>query len=61
MIVAAGWTSACSGGEPAVADHLLDEAVVVGDLAELAVAEEVRARVADVPDEQLPSVRACRR
>ena len=41
------------GGEPALADELLDEAVVVGDAAQLAVVQEVRARVADVADEQL--------
>ena len=33
-------------------DELLDQAVVVGDLAELAVVQEVRARIADVTDEQ---------
>ena len=38
-------------GEPAVAHELLDEAVVVGQLAQLAVAQQVRARVADVADE----------
>ena len=40
------------GGELALADELLDQAVVVGDLAELAVVQQVRARVADVTDEQ---------
>ena len=40
------------GGELAVADELLDQAVVDGDLAELAVAQEVGARVADVADEE---------
>ena len=42
------------GGELAAADHLLHEAVVVGDLGELPVAGEVRARVAHVPDDQVP-------
>ena len=40
------------GGEPAVAHELFDEAVVGGDLAQLAVVQEVRPRVADVADEQ---------
>ena len=41
------------GREPAFAHELLDEAVVVGDARERAVVQEVRARVADVADEQL--------
>ena len=40
------------GREPALAHELLDEAVVVGELRERAVVQEVRARVADVADEQ---------
>ena len=39
------------GGEPALADELLDQAVVDGELAELAVVQEVGARVADVTDQ----------
>ena len=38
------------GREPALADELLDEAVVVGDPAQRAVVQQVRARVADVTD-----------
>ncbi len=41
-------------GEHPVADHLLDEAVVGRDLGERAVAGEVRARIADVPHDQVP-------
>src|SRR4029453_14559110 len=40
--------------ELAAADHLLDQAVVVGDLRELTVTDEVRPRVADVPDDEVP-------
>ena len=40
--------------ELAVADHLLDQAVIVGDLRELTVADEVCPRIADVPDDQVP-------
>ncbi len=36
------------GGELAFFDHALDEGVVIGDLVEIAVAQEVRARVTDV-------------
>ena len=39
-------------GQAPFADELPDEAVVVGELAERAVVQEVRARVADVADEQ---------
>ena len=35
--------------DPALVDEALDEGVVAGELADLAVAEEVRAGVADVP------------
>ena len=52
MIDRCGCTSACSAVSSPVCDQLLDEAVVGGDLAQLAVAQEVRARVADVADEQ---------
>ena len=38
--------------EPALADELLDQAVVVGELAEVAVVHEVRTGVADVADEE---------
>ena len=37
-------------GDPALVDQGLDEGVVVGELADLAVAEEVGAAVADVAD-----------
>ena len=40
------------GREPAFAHQLADEAVVVGELPERAVVQEVRARVADVADEE---------
>ncbi len=43
------------GCEAAFADELLDEAVVVGRAVQRAVVEDVRARVADVADEQLAS------
>ena len=43
--------------EAALAHELLDEAVVVGDAAQLAVVHEVRARVADVADEELAAAR----
>ena len=41
--------------EATLADELADEAVVVGELTQGAVVHEVRARVADVADEQAPA------
>ena len=43
-------------GDPALVDEALDERVVLGDLADLAVAEEVRAAVTHVPERQLLAV-----
>ena len=45
-----GWTSASSGESSPAADELGDERVVVGQLLELAVADAVGARVADMAD-----------
>ena len=45
-----GWTCGLLGGELAAPHELGDERVVVGQLLELAVAQPVGARVADVPD-----------
>jgi hypothetical protein len=43
------------GGDPAVVDERLHERVVVGDLRELAVTDQVGARVADVAEREPPT------
>ena len=48
-------------GQLALAPQLLDQRVVVGDLLELAVAEDVGAAVADVAEADLLAVDAARR
>ena len=48
MMLRLGWTAASSGGELAVAEQVLDQAVVPAELDELVVAEEVDPGVADV-------------
>ena len=50
MIERCGCSSGLLGGELPAAAHLLDERVVLGEAAELAVAEAVGAGVADVGD-----------
>ena len=55
MIERCGCTAASSAVSRPSRDELLDEAVVVGDLPELAVVQEVGARVADVADEEGPA------
>ena len=48
-----GWVRASSGRDLALAHELLDEAVVDGEAAQLAAAEQVDAAVADVDEGQL--------
>ena len=43
-----GWLCASSRGDPPLVDQGLDEGVVLGDLGQLAVAQQIAARVADM-------------
>ena len=53
MIDRCGCSSASSRREPALAAQLLDQRMVAGQLAQLAVAKHVRAAVADMDDRNL--------
>ena len=61
MIERCGCSSASSRREPALAAQLLDERMVARQLAQLAVAEQVCAAVADVHDRHLVPVDEQRR